>query len=83
MSKNHSNKHLKERIRDQQKEIERLRYYNGELSMTVDELRPHNLQMFANVISTVFEQYMMDEIDEDQAGKLMVALAGAMQYADE
>ncbi len=83
MSKNHTNKDLKQRIRKQQKEIERLRYYNSELGMAVDELHLHTLSMFANVITTVYEQMMMDEISEDQAGKLMVALTGAMQCADE
>ncbi len=85
MSKNKNNnfKQYKHYIREQQRMIEGLENINERLFKLVDELRMRELEQFADVISCVFEQYMADVVDEEQAGKLMLALTFAMRFSEE
>lgn len=80
MSKNNNNQRMKQCIREQQRQIERLKHLNKEMGITLNEMHLHELQQFSDVLSCVFAQCMMDVITEEQAGRLMVALTGAMRY---
>ena len=79
MSKNkHNNQHLKQRIHEQQYEIDRLKYLNKQMAISLSEMRLHEYQQFAGVMACVHEQAMLEVITEEQAGRLMLALTGTM-----
>lgn len=79
MSKN-TYRRMKQRLHEQQQEIERLKHNNREQCLLLNETRLCALQQFSDALTCVFEQCMMDVITEEQAGKLMIALTGAMRY---
>ena len=78
--KNNNNQHLKQRIHEQQAYIERLKLDNKELRSILRDMRENRLQTYADVMLIIFEQFMMCDFSEEQAGKLMVLLTSTMLY---
>ena len=80
--KNNKNQHLNQRIREQQAYIDRLKLDNKELRNILREMQENKLQTFADVMLVLFEQFMMCDLTEEQAGKLMVLMTSAMLYTE-
>lgn len=81
--KNNNNQHLKQRIREQQTYIDRLQGDIKTLRFFLREMRENKLQTFADVMLVIFEQFMMEGLTEEQAGKLMVLMTSTMLYTEE
>ena len=80
--KNNNTQHLKQHIREQQANIDRLKLDNKELRNILREMQENKLQTFADVMLVLFEQFMMCDLTEEQAGKLMVLMTSAMLYTE-
>lgn len=81
--KNSNNQHLKQRIREQQTYIDRLQGDIKTLRFFLREMRENKLQTFADVMLVIFEQFMIEGLTEEQAGKLMVLMTSTMLYTEE
>ena len=81
MSKKHNNnQHLKQRIREQQQEINHLKRHNQELRDALREMRENRLETYSDVMLVIFESFMMEDLTEDLAGKLMLSMTSVMLY---
>ena len=81
--KNNNNQHLKQRIREQQQEINHLKRHNQELRDALREMRENRLETYSDVMLVIFEGFMMDDLTEEQAGQLMLSLTNVMMYNNE
>ena len=81
MSKKHNNnQHLKQRIREQQQEINHLKRHNQELRDALREMRENRLETYSDVMLVIFASFMMEDLTEDLAGKLMLSMTSVMLY---
>ena len=78
--KNNNDQHLKQRIREQQTEINHLKRKNLDMRDTLRELRESCLETYSDVMLVIFESFMMEDLTAEQAGKLMISMTGAMLY---
>ena len=83
MSKKHNNnQHLKQRIREQQQEINHLKHHNQELRDALREMRENRLETYSDVMLVIFESFMMEDLTEELAGKLMLSMTSVMLYSN-
>ncbi|MBO5500691.1 MAG: hypothetical protein J6A48_01570 [Clostridia bacterium] len=78
--KNNNNQHLKQRIREQQGEINRLRRANQDYLDVLREMRENSLKTYADVMLVIFESFMMEDLTDELAGQLMLSLTDVMLY---
>ena len=78
--KNNNNQHLKQRIREQQGEINRLRRANQDYLDVLREMRENSLKTYADVMLVIFESFMMEDLTDELAGKLMLSMTSVMLY---
>ena len=78
--KNNNNQHLKQRIREQQGEINRLRRANQDYLDVLREIRENSLKTYADVMLVIFESFMMEDLTDELAGQLMLSLTDVMLY---
>ena len=78
--KNNNNQHLKQRIREQQGEINRLRRANQDYLDALREMRENSLKTYADVMLVIFESFMMEDLTDELAGQLMLSLTDVMLY---
>ena len=78
--KNNNNQHLKQRIREQQGEIIRLRRANQDYLDVLREMRENSLKTYADVMLVIFESFMMEDLTDELAGQLMLSLTDVMLY---
>lgn len=84
MSKKNNNKqHLKQRIREQQVEIDSLKRHSKELHNIIRTMRENKFATYSDVMLVIFENYMMDDLTEEQAGQLMISLTDVMLYSNK
>ena len=83
MSKKHNNnQHLKQRIREQRQEINHLKRHNQELRDALREMRENRLETYSDVMLVIFESFMMEDLTEELAGKLMLSMTSVMLYSN-
>ena len=80
--KNNNNQTLKQRIREQQTEINQLRHSNQEYRNALREMREKKLETYSNVMLVIFESFMMEELTDELAGQLMISLTDVMLYSN-
>ena len=80
--KNNNNQHLKQRIREQQQEINHLKRHNQELRDALREMRENRLETYSDVMLVIFESFMMEDLTEELAGKLMLSMTSVMLYSN-
>ena len=78
--KNNNNQHLKQRIREQQGEINRLRRANQDYLDVLREMRENSLKTYADVMLVIFESFMMEDLTDELAGQLMLSMTDVMLY---
>ena len=78
--KNNYNQHLKQRIREQQGEINRLRCANQDYHDLLREMRENSLKTYADAMLVIFESFMMEDLTDELAGQLMLSLTDVMLY---
>ena len=78
--KNNNNQHLKQRIREQQAEINCLKRNNLDLRDVLREMRENRLKTYADVMLVIFESFMMEDLTDELAGKLMLSMTSDMLY---
>ena len=78
--KNNNNQHLKQHIREQQGEINRLRSANQDYLDVLREMRENSLKTYADVMLVIFESFMMEDLTDELAGQLMLSLTDVMLY---
>ena len=84
MSKNNNNnQHLKQRIREQQAEIDSLKRHSKDLHNIIRTMRENKFATYSDVMLVIFENYMMDDLTEEQTGQLMISLTDVMLYSNE
>ena len=76
--KNNNNQHLKQRIREQQAEIDSLKRKNEDLRDAFREMREKRFETYSNVMLVIFENFMMEELTDELAGQLMLSMTGVM-----
>ena len=81
--KNNNTQHLKQRIREQQAEIDSLKRHSKELHNIIRDMRENKLATYSEVMLVIFEGFMMDDLTEEQAGQLMLSLTNVMMYNNE
>ncbi len=81
--KNNNNQHLKQRIREQQAEIDALKRHGKDLHNIIRTMRENKFATYSDVMLVIFENYMMDDLTEEQAGQLMISLTDVMLYSNE
>ena len=81
--KNNNNQHLKQRIREQQQEINHLKRHNQELRDALREMRENRLETYSDVMLVIFDSFMMEDLTEELAGKLMLSMTSVMLYNNE
>ena len=81
--KTNNNQHLKQRIREQQGEINRLRRANQDYLDVLREMRENSLKTYADVMLVIFESFMMEDLTDELAGQLMLSLTNVMMYNNE
>ena len=84
MSKKHNNnQHLKQRIREQQQEINKLGNMNTYLCSVIDSQRLQMYAQFADVMCNVYSCAMEGSITEEQAGILMYSIVRDWDFTYE
>lgn len=78
--KNNNNQHLKQRIHDQQTQINHLKRHNMDLRGALREMRENRLETYSDVMLVIFESFMMEDLTEELAGKLMLSMTDVMLY---
>ena len=78
--KNNNNQHLKQRIHDQQTQINHRKRHNMDLRDALREMRENRLETYSDVMLVIFESFMMEDINEELAGKLMLSMTSVMLY---
>ena len=78
--KNNNNQHLKQRIREQQAEIDSLKRHSKDLHNTIRTMRENKFATYSDVMLVIFENYMMDDLTEEQTGQLMLSMTDVMLY---
>ena len=81
--KNNNNQHLKQRIREQQAEINHLTRNNMDLRDALREMRENKLKTYADVMLVIFDSFMMEELTDELAGQLMLSMTDVMLYSNE
>ena len=81
--KNCNNQHLKQRIREQQAEIDSLKRHSKDLHNIIRTMRENKFATYSDVMLVIFENYMMDDLTEEQTGQLMISLTDVMLYSNE
>ncbi len=81
MSKNQSNRQLRQRIREQNEEIEYLRALGMNMGRTIRAARAQMLQQFADVMCVLYNESLMDVISDEQAGKLMMSVVAGWDFS--
>ena len=81
--KNNNNQHLKQRIREQQPEIDSLKRHSKDLHNIIRTMRENKFATYSDVMLVIFENYMMDDLTEEQTGQLMISLTDVMLYSNE
>ena len=81
--KNNNNQHLKQRIREQQAEIDALKRHTNDLRNIIRDMRENKFATYSDVMLVIFENYMMDDLTEKQTGQLMISLTDVMLYSNE
>ena len=81
--KNNNNQHMKQRIREQQAEIDALKRHTTDLRNIIRDMRENKFATYSDVMLVIFENYMMDDLTEEQAGQLMISLTDVMLYSNE
>ena len=76
--KNNNNQHLKQRIREQQAEIDSLKRKNEDLRDALREMREKRFETYSNVMLVIFENFMMEELTDELAGQLMLSMTDVM-----
>ena len=76
--KNNNNQHLKQRIREQQAEIDSLKRKNEDLRDAFCEMREKRFETYSNVMLVIFENFMMEELTDELAGQLMLSMTDVM-----
>lgn len=76
--KNNNNQHLKQRIREQQAEIDSLKRKNEDLRDALREIREKQFETYSNVMLVIFENFMMEELTDELAGQLMLSMTDVM-----
>lgn len=84
MSKKNNNHYvhqeMKQLIREQQREISRMKAANSDLHTHVSAMRKGNQERFVGVMSCVYEHCVDGIISEEQAGSLMLSLVGVWHH---
>ena len=78
--KNNNNQHLKQRIREQQAEINCLKRNNLDLRDALREMRENRLKTYVDVMLVIFESFMMEDLTDELAGQLMLSMTDVMLY---
>ena len=78
--KNNNNQHLKQRIREQQAEIDSLKRKNEDLRDALREIREKQFETYSNVMLVIFDSFMMEELTDELAGQLMLSMTDVMLY---
>ena len=78
--KNNNNQHLKQRIHDQQTQINHLKRHNLDLRDALREMCENRLETYSDVMLVIFESFMMEDLTEELAGKLMLSVTDVMLY---
>ena len=81
--KNNNNQHLKQRIREQQQEINKLGNMNSYLCSVIDSQRLQMYTQFADVMYSVYAYTLQDGITREQAGNLMYNIVSAWDFSYE
>ena len=81
--KNNNNQHLKQRIREQQAEIDSLKRHSKDLHNIIRTMRENKFATYSDVMLVIFENYMMEDLTEEQTGQLMISLTDVMLYSNE
>ena len=81
--KTNNNQHLKQRIREQQAEIDSLKRHSKDLHNIIRTMRENKFATYSDVMLVIFENYMMDDLTEEQTGQLMISLTDVMLYSNE
>ena len=81
--KNNNNQHLKQRIREQQQEINKLGNMNSYLCSVIDSQRLQMYTQFADVMCNVYSCAMEGSITEEQAGILMYSIVRDWDFTCE
>ena len=78
--KDNNNQHLKQRIHDQQIQINQLKRHNLDLRDALREMRENRLKTYADVMLVIFESFMMEDLTDELAGQLMLSMTDVMLY---
>lgn len=78
--KNNNNQHLKQRIREQQAEINCLKRNNQGMRDALREMRENRLKTYTDVMLVIFESFMMEDLTDELAGQLMLSMTDVMLY---
>ena len=81
--KNNNNQHLKQRIREQQAEFDALKRHTNDPRYIIRDMRENKFATYSDVMLVIFENYMMDDLTEEQTGQLMISLTDVMLYSNE
>ena len=81
--KNNNNQHMKQRIREQQAEIDSLKRHSKDLHNIIRTMRENKFATYSDVMLVIFEGFMMDDLTEGQAGQLMLSMTDVMMYNNE
>ena len=81
--KTNNNQHLKQRIREQQAEIDSLKRHSKDLHNIIRTMRENKFATYSDVMLVIFENYMMEDLTEEQTGQLMISLTDVMLYSNE
>ena len=78
--KNNNNQHLKQRIREQQAEIDSLKRSNHDFRDALRKMRENRLKTYSDVMLVIFESFMMEDLADELAGRLMISMTNVMLY---
>ena len=76
--KNNNNQHLKQRIREQQAEINALKRHTNDLRNIIRDMRENKFATYSEVMLVIFENFMMEELTDELAGQLMLSMTDVM-----
>ena len=81
--KNNNYQHLKRRICEQQAEIAALKRDDMKMRNFIRSMRENKFTTYSDVMLVIFENYMTEDLTEEQAGQLMLSLTDVMLYSNE
>lgn len=81
--KNNNYQHLKQRICEQQAEIAALKRDDMKMRNFIRSMRENKFITYSDVMLVIFENYMTEDLTEEQAGQLMLSLTDVMLYSNE